>query len=183
MNNKPIYKKWWFWVCLLFIWTIIHNTFNRPKIISKYKDKVSSLDLSDTARALSNLNIIYKDLELEKGQGELGNLRDSVKKIMISLGKDPDYVAPKIVTKESKLLKSLSSWDGSLPPFVEIIKNNMNDPESFDHVNTYYLQSKKDSSDFIITMVYRGKNAFGAKIKSKNSCVYNVDTKQIRDIE
>ncbi|WP_312363976.1 hypothetical protein [Sphingobacterium sp.] len=182
-SKNKFYQKWWFWLLCVFGIGGVLNLLDKPKEIDAFRDKIRSVNLSDTISALTALDSLYRKDFVFRTDAEYLALKDSIKSLMILLGKDPDYVAPKIVTKESKLLKSLSSWDGSLPPFVEIIKNNMNDPESFDHVNTYYLQSKKDSSDFIITMVYRGKNAFGAKIKGSNSCVYNVDTKQIKNIE
>ncbi|QQT29848.1 hypothetical protein I6I99_21270 [Sphingobacterium multivorum] len=182
-SNESIYKKWWFWVLIIFFIYFVKNSTDGPKKLAKYKDRISVLDLTDTVRALHNLDIIYKELESDKDDNQLASLRDTIKTIMISLGKDPDYVAPKIITKESIMINDLSEWDGSLPAFVDVIKEDMNDPDSFEHIKTYYRQSKKDSPDFIITMYYRGKNAFGAKIKVGNSCVYNVDTKQIRDVE
>lgn len=98
---------------------------------------------------------------------------------MMSLGKDPDYEAPKIITKESIMVNSLSAWDGSLPAFVDVIKENMNDPDSFEHIKTECRKTKEDSPEFVITMYYRGKNAFGAKIKTSSRCIYNVDSKEI----
>lgn len=173
--ESPIYKKWWFWVLIVVLFIFM----NHAKKVGKYKERVFSLDLTDTVRAVHNLDIIYKELEPDKGDGQLGKLRDSIKTIMISLGKDPDYEAPKIITKESIMINSLSAWDGSLPAFVEVIKENMNDPDSFEHIKTECRKTKENSPEFVITTFYRGKNAFGAKIKTSSSCIYNVDSKEI----
>lgn len=87
----------------------------------------------------------------------------------------------KIESSEEKLLKKLSAWDGSLRPLVDIVKENMKDPDSFDHDKTTYLQTKNDSTDFLIKMTYRGKNSFGAVVKNSVRCIYNINSENIRD--
>lgn len=54
-----------------------------------------------------------------------------------------------------------SAWDGSHPGLEKLIKENMNDPSSYEHVETRY----RDDGDylFIITK-FRGNNAFGGKV-------------------
>lgn len=54
-----------------------------------------------------------------------------------------------------------SAWNGSHKALVELIKENMNDPKSFEHVETKY---RVENNDLIIVMQYRGKNAFNATI-------------------
>ncbi|MDD4779152.1 MAG: hypothetical protein PHT02_00915 [Tissierellia bacterium] len=54
-----------------------------------------------------------------------------------------------------------SLWDGSNIYLVDLVKENMNDPKSFKHVETRY----KDNGDGItVYMKYRGKNAFGGLV-------------------
>lgn len=54
-----------------------------------------------------------------------------------------------------------SVWDGSNRNLVDLVKEHLNDPKSFDHEKTTY----KDMKDhLIIKMTYRAKNAFGALI-------------------
>jgi len=52
-------------------------------------------------------------------------------------------------------------WDGSHKYLVDLIKENLNDAKSFEHVETNYI---KDGDDLIVTMKYRAKNGFGATI-------------------
>ena len=56
--------------------------------------------------------------------------------------------------------KQFSTWDGSCYEFVRLLKENMNDPDSFEHVETRY-----DVGDYklIVYMKYRGRNGFGGK--------------------
>lgn len=54
-----------------------------------------------------------------------------------------------------------SVWDGSSTHLVDLVKKNLNDPDSFKHEETTY----KDMKDhLIIKMSYRAKNAFGGVI-------------------
>ncbi len=70
-----------------------------------------------------------------------------------------------------------SAWDGSHNEFVRLVKENMNDPKSFEHVETKYLVlstqeqidevGKGEIGDLYIYMKFRGTNAFGGKILSE----------------
>lgn len=72
-----------------------------------------------------------------------------------------------------------SSWDGSNPQFVEAIKNKMNDPESFKHVETRYDDK---GANLRIQMKYRGKNGFNAIITETSTCTFNKSTGTVSDI-
>lgn len=62
--------------------------------------------------------------------------------------------------------KQFSDWDGSHIKLTKLIKENMHDPNSYEHIETKY----KDNIDFIfVTTKYRGKNAFGAKVINSTS--------------
>lgn len=52
-----------------------------------------------------------------------------------------------------------SSWDGSHVKLKQLIRENLNDPDSFEHVETKY-RLQKDYA--VVTMKFRGSNAFGA---------------------
>lgn len=67
----------------------------------------------------------------------------------------------------AKLEILFSSWDGSLPSFVDYIKENMNDPDSFDHVETTF---RNDSDGMTVRMKYRGKNGFNATVTQTATC-------------
>lgn len=65
--------------------------------------------------------------------------------------------------RQETLTKAFSQWDGSQENLVKYVKDNMNDPESFEHVKTNYWDNGK-SDTIIIKMTYRGKNAFGGVV-------------------
>ncbi|WP_300434036.1 hypothetical protein [Christiangramia sp.] len=56
----------------------------------------------------------------------------------------------------------LSAWDGSHPELEERIKSSLNDEESYEHIETRYLDN--DSSITLITK-FSAKNSFGGTLK------------------
>lgn len=71
-----------------------------------------------------------------------------------------------------------SAWDGAHHDLVRLVKNNMNDQGSFEHVETKYLRIQTqehintvgngaDIDDVYLYMKFRGANAFGGKILSE----------------
>lgn len=65
-----------------------------------------------------------------------------------------------------------SAWDGSHITLVKLVKENMNDPKSFEHDTTTYVEDG-DMKGITVKMVFRGKNAFGGVIK--NTVIAHVD--------
>ncbi len=58
---------------------------------------------------------------------------------------------------------SFSSWDGSHTGLERFIKKKMNDPSSYEHIETRYI----DKGDhMIVNTSFRGKNKFGALVKN-----------------
>jgi RNA polymerase subunit RPABC4/transcription elongation factor Spt4 len=59
--------------------------------------------------------------------------------------------------------KQFSAWDGSHNQFEEYIKGSMNDPDSYEHDETRYI----DKGDHLVVITsFRGKNAFGGTVKN-----------------
>lgn len=57
--------------------------------------------------------------------------------------------------------KQFSEYDGSHRGLEKYVKDNMNDPDSYDHIETRFL----DKGDFILVVTkFRGANAFGGKV-------------------
>lgn len=64
--------------------------------------------------------------------------------------------------ERTKLIeKHFSAWDGSHRGLTKLIKAGMNDPNSYEHVETSYV----DKGDYLIVKTtFRGKNAFGGVV-------------------
>lgn len=65
--------------------------------------------------------------------------------------------------RNKKIGLQFSAWNGENVYVKKYIKQNMNDPDSYEHVNTSY----SDKGSYILVRTeFRGKNAFGAKVKN-----------------
>jgi len=63
--------------------------------------------------------------------------------------------------RKEQLAKDFSAWDGSHRGLTKVIKESMNDPSSYEHVDTVYW----DKGDYLIVKTtFRGKNAFGGVV-------------------
>lgn len=63
--------------------------------------------------------------------------------------------------RQEGIERQFNPWDGSHIRATELIKASMNDPNSYEHVKTTYV----DGGDhLVITTTFRGKNAFGGVV-------------------
>lgn len=90
---------------------------------------------------------------------------------------EPEKTPEEIYEEEYEewLNGQFSAWDGAHHDLVKLVKNNMNDAKSFEHVETRYLriQTQKhidtvgngaEIDDVYLYMKFRGANAFGGKV-------------------
>lgn len=77
---------------------------------------------------------------------------------------------PKVLTEAQKEKKRIeqyetcfSEWDGSHKNLRDFIKDNMNDPDSYEHVETTYQDMV---TVLIVQTTFRGNNQFGALVKN-----------------
>ena len=59
------------------------------------------------------------------------------------------------------ITKQFSGWDGRHTRIVQLIKPKLNDPSSFEHVETRY---SKQGDDIIVFMTYCAKNQYGGVV-------------------
>jgi hypothetical protein len=81
----------------------------------------------------------------------------------------PQPTPEEVAAKEKELLYGqhcLSPWDGSHKAFVAQVKQRLNDPDSFDYVETVTWPVRDDGRNSIM-MTFRAKNGFGGVITSK----------------
>lgn len=65
--------------------------------------------------------------------------------------------------RKQQIERNFSAWDGSHRGLTEVIKKSMNDPNSYEHVETVYW----DKGDhLVVKTTFRGKNAFGGVVKN-----------------
>jgi uncharacterized membrane protein YqiK len=72
-----------------------------------------------------------------------------------------------------------SPWDGSIRELNNLIKENMNDPDSFKHVETRYSDLGFEKGIRFIVK-FRGKNAFGGVVTNEFTGTIDYKTKMIK---
>ncbi|MEX2411679.1 MAG: hypothetical protein WD607_10000 [Candidatus Paceibacterota bacterium] len=85
----------------------------------------------------------------------------------------------RIAAREEKIEDQFSAWDGSHRKLEKYIKENMHDPDSYEHVETRY--SDNDNYLYVIT-TFRGNNAFGGKVKNSVSARVSIENGDILEI-
>lgn len=70
-------------------------------------------------------------------------------------------VVKKPPTREERIERGFSAWDGSHRRLEQRIKESMNDPKSYEHVETTYWDK---GSYLLVKTSFRGKNAFGGTV-------------------
>lgn len=66
------------------------------------------------------------------------------------------------VELRERINKQFSEWDGSHREVEKLVKSNLHDPKSFEHVETTFKVLNADT--MFVVMVYRAKNAFGGVV-------------------
>ncbi len=100
--------------------------------------------------------------------GNVENENTTIKKPAKKIA--PPARKTKAELRREKIEKHFSAWDGAHRGLEKVIKSSMNDPDSYDHNKTVYI----DKGDhLIVTTTFRGKNAFGGVVL--NSITAEVD--------
>lgn len=91
-----------------------------------------------------------------------------------------EYLSKMMKKRKDLIEKQFSGWDGSHRALEKAIRNAMNDPNSFEHVETLYL----DLDDhLIVTTKYRGKNAFGGMVPGMVKAKVSLDGQILEILE
>lgn len=97
-----------------------------------------------------------------------------------SCGKHEDK--PVVVEPKSEFEQTwgdyFSAWDGSCIPLVKAVKQDMNDPKSFEFVKVESM-IENENGNLIVAMSFRGKNAYGGIVLQGVWCELTPDGKII----
>jgi len=84
--------------------------------------------------------------------------------------------ASRRAARQQMIESQFSQWDGSHRALEKIIKESMNDPDSYKHVETKYA----DKGDYILVVTkFRGTNKFGGVVTNTMRAKFTVDGKLI----
>lgn len=122
--------------------------------------------------------------KIEYNNDEVPNLKTLVDEDAVEIKKTENEAQRRLVERQKMIdefeKKCFSSWDGSNRELVKFVKNNMNDPKSFEHVKTNYWVGKDYA---VVEMQFRGKNAFNAVVTNVVSAKINLEDCTIISVE
>lgn len=75
-------------------------------------------------------------------------------------------------SRKERIEQQFSPWDGSHRGLTRAIKDAMNDPRSYEHVETVY---RDEGSRLWVRTTFRGKNAFGGVVKNWTEARVDLD--------
>ena len=75
-------------------------------------------------------------------------------------------------TPEERISRHFSAWDGSHYGLTKVIKRSMNDPGSYEHVETVYWDK---GGHLIVKTTFRGKNILGDVVKNQVTAEVDLD--------
>ena len=78
----------------------------------------------------------------------------------------------KVLTRAEQIDNQFSPWDGSHIKLTKKIKESMNDPKSFEHIETRF---KDLGNEIVVHESFRGKNAFGGLVINKVIATVDID--------
>ncbi len=83
-------------------------------------------------------------------------------------------------SREEIIQRQFSAWDGSHRNLERLIKAAMNDPDSYEHDETRYI----DNGDTLTVLTsYRGKNAFGGVVRASVTAVVDLEGNVIEIVQ
>lgn len=75
-------------------------------------------------------------------------------------------------SRRQRIEQQFSGWDGSHRRLERYIKSRMNDPDSYQHVSTRFVDN---SDSLLVTTTFRGKNAFGGMVINHVAAIVSLD--------
>ncbi|MXZ54644.1 MAG: hypothetical protein F4Z14_00505 [Gammaproteobacteria bacterium] len=97
-------------------------------------------------------------------------------------GDKPETTRTPADSVQEKIDAQFSPWDGSHRRLVSEVQRRLNDPGSFEHLETKTLKGTGYPKTFIVRMEYTAKNAFGGRVRKYVLVEVSVDTGQIVEV-
>ncbi|MEG2599668.1 MAG: hypothetical protein RSA66_09365 [Muribaculaceae bacterium] len=157
-------KKYW-WVILIVVCCIVGPLLPKEPIdyvkeANNIQDKI--IESSDVEKLTANLDSASRLLDVMKKVNDVDSNFVNAKNNLDSTVTYRDAIYNDIARKIQ--LKQLFGRNGRCYPMSVAIENNMNDPDSYEFVESSFKVIDNDT--FLVTERCRGKNAFNATIVS-----------------
>ena len=146
------------------IYTIILLTRKEQTFLKAHRDKLSSDDPKELLELTEKCDEYLKD----RNSDEVASLLTQAKTKAAEIQKQIDYQA------KLETFKSEESEDGSHPAVVATLKEQMHNPDSFQHVSSNYETVEQEGKRYQkIVMTFRATNTFNALVLQ--TCYFLVD--------
>lgn len=138
---------------------------------------------------LNNFNIVFKNKNNVEETREYKITRLTEEQLAAEMKKKTleeerlkkaEEKAKEIADRNKKIESQFSPWDGSHKTLEKLIKQNMNDPDSYEHVKTVYWDK---GNYLIVSTTFRGKNAFGGKVLNTIKANISLDGQILKVIQ
>lgn len=74
--------------------------------------------------------------------------------------------------RAQQIESQFSAWDGAHHHLERLVKANLKDPDSYQHIKTTYRDSGSDA--ILVEMHYRAKNSFGGYVVDRAVAIYTL---------
>ncbi len=139
--------------------------FAREQIYKLSDDEFKELELENFNKTILNQKTLNQNLiTLMQSQSDQ---REEIIKLYTEKEKNDKILSEEKRKQELQgqrnelIKKQFNSWNGSHRGLSAYIKENMNDPSSYEHMETKYFDQ---GSTLLIITKFRGNNAFGGKV-------------------
>ncbi|MES2516080.1 MAG: hypothetical protein V4580_18135 [Bacteroidota bacterium] len=151
---------------------------NKDYTDAKIKATESKAKLDSLGRAEVIAEKLKEQQKAIEEEAKLKSEELNLKQEKIKQGERP--VKLFILDRQTKIDDQFSSWDGSHKTLTKYVKDNMNDPDSYEHVETKYYDMK---DHLIIITKFRGANSLGGKVLNSLKAKVDLEGKILEIIE
>jgi hypothetical protein len=162
---------------LISIWKSMGDKdINEAFKIARSEVILTDLQTVPTEQYQNNLNLYT---ELAKLNPETAEFKEKI--AFYTSKANEEKIKTDAINARKKLIEgAFSKWDGSHLALERAVISSMNDPDSYEHVNTSY----KDYGDYVFVLTkFRGKNAFGGIVVDSMSAKASVNGEIIEIID
>lgn len=143
--------------------------FAKEQLVGLTDDEFAKLQEGELEKSFLTQKTLNADLIslMEKQAPErdkiIKQIEEKIEQERIAAEKEAERKKQEELNKNRKetIEKQFSAWDGSHPALTRLIKKNMNDPDSYDHIETRF---RDDGNSIFVITKFRGANAFGGKV-------------------
>lgn len=149
--------------------------------IDKKMDTVHLKKLFGNMESIISTSPLFSIIYLDSANVSMVKLERDNRIVFAGFGKESgtNFVNDFEKDRQEAIKAGFSPWDGSHLKLERFVKKNMNDPDSYEHVKTRYWDMQ---NYLVVKTVFRGKNAYGAKVMNSVKVKTDIFTGEILEV-